>query len=126
MHEFDSDLADALAKADESLLREILREAERFLQSQLQAALASDHRALTFAGILAAAIALIVGACATLASVGQIKWLALTVAPMVSCFLAALHYAAKAAEPCRFEYVGNDPAEWVVDIEAPNTKGCGG
>lgn len=36
---------------------------------------------------------------------------------MVASFVVALVCAARAAEPCRFDYIGNDPSEWVIDLE---------
>src|SRR5262249_54988969 len=53
------ELAETLAKADLEFLREIIREGEAFLAAQLQAGLASDLRAMTFAAVIAAVLAFI-------------------------------------------------------------------
>ena len=60
------ELAARLAKADATILNEIIREAESFLAAQLQAGLASDMRAMTLAAVLAAVIAGLVAGVSTL------------------------------------------------------------
>lgn len=113
-----SDLADALSKADGSILKEIVREAESFLDSQLRAGLAADQRAMTFAGILGAVLSFSVAGTVTLLVNRFDLWPAgIPIGILVASLCVALFNAIYAARPIPFQYCGNDPKSFVVDIE---------
>lgn len=106
-----------LSKADDSLLKEILREAESRLEVQLTTALASDMRAMTFLGFIAASI--VVCAAGTLSLMtsstpdmvlGAIGWFA------TMGLIGSSYYAFQATRPIDFGVVGNDPSSWIGDV----------
>jgi hypothetical protein len=112
-------IEEALSAADEPTLREIVREAESFLADQLKAGLAADSRAMTFAGILAAITSFLIGGSASVIAAKLPVWpYIIPVALIIPSLLVALSQAIRAAQPTKFGYSGNDPKEWIVDIEA--------
>lgn len=111
-------LAQNLRKARPEVLDEIVGEAELFISEQLKAGLAADQRAVNTAVILAALLAAIVGGTATLVSVHKVlPWHLGAVGVLVICLLFALVYALRAARPTSFSYCGNNPANWIPDID---------
>jgi hypothetical protein len=114
-------LADELAKADEKTLREILRQAESYLSAQLTAGIAADQRAIAFSGVVAAAAAIIAGGGIALLQSDHsilLAWLGLSVS---GGLLTAMFFAMRTAMPAGFWYVGNNPSEWVQDIQGGKT-----
>ena len=113
------DLADQLKGAREDTLSEIVREAESRLNAQLTAAIAADQRALSFAGLLAVAAVLTASAGGSLligeAENALLGWVAISV---TGAFVIAMLCAILSARPASFQFLGNDPAEWVGDISA--------
>ena len=116
-------IAKALSDADESTLREIIREAESYLAAQLQAALAADLRAMTLAAVLAAVLAFLAGATATIVAAEKLSLGAHVFSVLALCFglLNSLFAAVHAARPSAFGYAGNDPEYWIVDVEEKRT-----
>ena len=99
--------------ADSEMLGQIIRQAEARLEAQLTAALGADQRAMTFAGLLMAAVGAMLGFSFSRATDPL-------VAPIIAVsvgliFAAAL--AAWSAQPTKWEYVGNVPSAWLSDIE---------
>lgn len=95
--------------APEEKLDLIISQAEDRLQAQLQIGVASDQRAMTFAGIVAALAAALV-------AVGAEKGVSLPVAVMLVLLLFSVGAALFAAQPVAWEIPGNTPASWVDDI----------
>jgi hypothetical protein len=115
------EIAEALAKArDLEMLVEVVRLGESFLSAQMQSAVASDTRAMTFATVLAAIVAGAVGALATLIA-SNIKLGLHVISLVMFCLfmIFALRAAVHAARPTRFSFPGNNPANWTEDV-GPN------
>lgn len=112
-------LRDTLAQADEGTIREIIREAESFLASQLEAGLAADLRALTLAAVLSAIIAGLTGGTATVIAAGISIWPhILAIAAFLIASIFAFVAAIWAARPMLFDYAGNNPKFWAADVES--------
>jgi hypothetical protein len=102
---------------DIGTVKEIVRLGESFLNAQLQAALASDLRAMTLAAVLAAVIAGTIGGAATVLAANIV--LGLHIIPLIVFIVAmvvALRMAIHAAHPTRFDYAGNNPKFWADDV----------
>lgn len=97
--------------ATEEMLAEIIREAESLLDEQLSAAIAADQRALTFAGLLVAAIGALIGAIASLG--GKASWPMTAIATSLA---VAATFALWSARPTSWRWRGNDPHRWLPDI----------
>ena len=99
------------------MLREIIREAEIFLDSQLRAGLASDQRAITFASIVAAATAVLLGAVVTIAATNAAALnIAIALVPVILCFMISLACAFLVSRPTKFYYGGSSPRHWLEDV----------
>lgn len=110
-------LAVILKGAKPEVLDEIVRQAESFLAEQLKAGLAADQRAINTAVIIAAVLSAIVGGTATLVSVGiPLVWHLFGIVPLIACLVFALIFAVRAARPTPFSFCGNNPLNWVPDI----------
>jgi len=111
-------ISEALSKADDQTIREIVRQGEMFLAAQLQSGLASDLRAMTMAAILAAILSFLVGGTASLlASKIDLGLHILTIIELIVLIAAALWCAILAARPTKFDYAGSNPRFWVLDVE---------
>lgn len=104
---------------DEQMLVEIRDAAERRLEAQLTAALASDQRALNFAGFAATPAAALTGLAASIL-IGRgpeqfLGWLALAAAVALA---AAMALAVFAARPSKWFFPGGKPESWLADIAA--------
>jgi hypothetical protein len=99
--------------ATDKMLAEIVREAEARLQAQLTAAIAADQRAMTFAGLMVAAAAAMIGA-----ALGVSREADVTLPTIVTgLFLfAAAVLAVVAARPVAWDFTGNTPSAWVKSI----------
>jgi hypothetical protein len=112
------ELAEALSAADEPMIREIIREAESFLEAQLKVGLASDQRAMTFAGILAAITSVLVGGTASMVAAKIAIWPhILAVVGLGMGLFPGLIFALMAARATEFYYSGNNPRLWKTDVE---------
>jgi hypothetical protein len=112
-------LAAELSAAPLDVIREIVREAESFLDAQLKAALEADKRAMTLAGILGAIISVLTGGSASMIAAEVNVWPHIwAVFVLIGFFIVALFAAINAARPTPFGFVGNDPSTWVSDIKA--------
>jgi hypothetical protein len=118
--EYDHDeYADIFKTAKPEILDEINREAELFLQAQLAAALAADQRALVYASIVGAVLAILIGGLATVASSDmQLSKFLFCIVPMAICFIMSLVYALSACRPIGFASAGNNPRQWIEDIQS--------
>src|SRR5690606_28598473 len=118
----NKDIGSTLAKADEAMVDEILREAEARLSAQLEVAIAADQRAMTFLGFLLTLIVFLLGA-ALAAFTAQVPSFSIAVSAIISAagFLVAAYFAYEASKPIEFEFVGNDPSGWVSDVEDGTT-----
>jgi hypothetical protein len=115
-------LADALAKADCSMIKEILREAESFLGAQLQAGLAADARAMTLAGFMAAIISILITGTGLLVAANiKIGPHVIATAVLIIFLIGALFSTVQAARPTEWNYTGNNPRFWISDIEKGRT-----
>lgn len=107
------------AKASPEMLQEVIREAELYLTYQVQLALASDQRALTFSSVVGAVLAGVIGSIAVLHSTGTDPALILPWAiPLIICGGVSLLFAITASRPVDFATPGNNPRVWAEDIEA--------
>jgi hypothetical protein len=106
------------AAAPDVVLNEIIRQAEARLQAQLTAAIAADQRAMTFAGLLLAAAAAMIGT-----GLGASPDAKLTVPVFVTglgLFVSAT-LAIVAARPVDWDFVGNTPSAWIGSIADKQT-----
>lgn len=102
----------SLESATSEYIDEIIRQAELRLEAQLSAALAADQRAMTFAGLLFAGIAVLMGG-------GGISISSTYFQPaLIFCigFALAAGCASWSARPAKWHYVGNFPASWNDDL----------
>jgi hypothetical protein len=111
-----SNRLDTLATLPQDVLGEVVREGELKLQSQLQASLAADSRALSLAGFSLTGSTALLGAAAALSHDNApdfpIIYIAtgFGVALLVSGGLAVL-----SARPVKFYFPGNEPKNWVPE-----------
>lgn len=106
--------------ADPELIEEVISQAQVRLQAQLTLGLAADQRAMTFAGMLFAAVAIIVTlATATSSGLGQTPELL----PMAIGFILAACLACWSARPVKWHSPGNFPSSWTEDVAAGRTHG---
>lgn len=101
-------------KADESLVRELVQEGEKYLQGQLTVATSADQRASVLGGIFAASGTVIIGALMAAELPASV-----TVAGILSAalFLLASGLCLFTALPAQFALAGNEPESWYEDIE---------
>jgi hypothetical protein len=104
------------ADAPDDMLAEIIREAEARLAAQLTVAIVADQRAMTFAGLMLAAAAALTG---TALGAGSAAALAVPVVLAGLGLFVAAALAVIAARPVDWDYVGNEPSAWIVDISPP-------
>lgn len=118
----DAPLSERLKSAEASTLSEILREAEVHLAAQLTSAIAADQRAYTFAGTVTAASVLLIGAAYALVTAPKpnIMLAYLTVGVAVCLFISAW-LAVMSARSVEFAFAGNQPCQWIEDIESGKT-----
>ena len=106
-----------LAKGDIELLKEIGRQAEVYLDAQLQAGIAADQRAMSFVSLLAAATVVVAGAgVALLIQEKPNPKLGWTCLSTTVGFTLAMLLAILSARPCGFWYGGSRPADWQRDL----------
>lgn len=108
-----------LETAPDKTLVEIVRQAEKFLESQLQAGVAADQRAVTLASVVAAlASALIAGfAFALVETSTKLLAFGTVLLPMIFFLIVAVGLAAYTCRPVDWCYPGNSPRFWRADIE---------
>lgn len=106
-------------KADPELVREVVREAELFIQRQVTLATSADQRAAMLGGIFtAAATALIVGVIAVVTNgiaAPGIVWGGVVAALL---FVIAAGLCISTVLPVEFGLPGNEPQNWYEDIES--------
>lgn len=108
-----------LAKLDEPVLAEVVREGELLLASQFQSSFAADQRALALAGIALTVATGLIGLLLAeklptgSASDPALRAIALVVAlALIGGAMAAIH----AALPARFFFPGNEPRNWLPGL----------
>ena len=101
--------------ADPPLLEEIISQAEKRLQAQLELGKAADQRAMTFAGMLLAGVAILTGLTfgEEALTAQQPAFVLLTVGLIVSAGLALW-----SARPVDWDIPGNVPESYLEDIQA--------
>ncbi|WP_156348860.1 hypothetical protein [Sphingomonas sp. Leaf230] len=97
--------------ASPEMLAEIVREAESLLDEQRTVAVAADQRAVTFAGLLVAAIGAMLGAVASLGGHAPVAIVAVATILSVAAGLALW-----SARPTGWKFRGNAPSQWTRDI----------
>jgi hypothetical protein len=112
----DRPLAERLQIAEPAMLQEILREAEAYLAAQMAAGTAADQRAYTFAGMMLAISAALVGASYSLAQANP--WVSILAIVLASILTVSVGFAFHSARAVDFEFAGNQPSHWVDDVEA--------
>jgi hypothetical protein len=99
--------------ADPKLLEEIISQAEKRLQAQLELGKGADQRAMTFAGVLLAGVALLVGLVFGDHPITSHQ-------PELVCvafgFIVSAAMALWSARPMDWEIIGNTPASYDEDI----------
>lgn len=112
-------LAEVLAKAEPETIREIIREAESFLEAQLKVGLASDSRAMTLGAFLSGIVsALVAGTSLMVAAEFPVWPHIIAVSVLVVSLCCALFSTVHAARPTDWNYTGNNPRFWASDVEA--------
>jgi hypothetical protein len=110
----------------ESMVRQIVQQAETYLQSQFQAGLASDQRAMTIASVLVTvATAAAASALAYWDKTGSLPILAAGLAG-ATVMLVGAGLGAWAARPVDFYYPGNQPSSWYHCRRGDLVKALGG
>lgn len=116
MHEVEPSSLETLKLAEIETIKEIIRQAEAYLDSQLSAGIAADSRATAFSSILAAALAVMAAGAGSLLIAGpKYQTLVFPYIPLFIYFLAALWSAVQACKPSSFDYKGNNPDQWIED-----------
>ncbi|MGD9738536.1 MAG: hypothetical protein AB7O56_06070 [Bauldia sp.] len=105
-----------LKNGDEDQLREVIRLGEKFLDSQLQAGIAGDQRATTFASIISVLAAALIGF--YVAEDSRTMELGWAILPAAAILLMSAVLASLAARPTGWWYSGNDPSFWAADLVA--------
>jgi len=100
------------SRVSEEMARLIMQQGETFLQAQLQAGLASDHRAMTSASILVALSSAAVAA--SIAYWTETNEISIMAAGLVAAALFGVgaFLCGWAARPVDFYYPGNQPHNW--------------
>lgn len=106
------------ATADAKLIEEVISQSEKRMQAQLDLAKAADQRALTFAGLLFAGVAVLIALISAERTDNAIKPGLIGVA---FGFVVAAALAAWSARPVPWHAVGNEPASYEEDISAGKT-----
>lgn len=118
----DLPLSERLKNADDPTLSEVLREAEVHLSAQLVSAIAADQRAYTFAGTVIAASVLLIGAAYALTAAPEPNpWLACLTVLVAACLFVSAWLAVMSARSVEFAFAGNQPSQWIEDIESGKT-----
>jgi hypothetical protein len=113
------EIAATLQGADEPTLKEIMREAESFLEAQLKAALAADQRAMSVVTMSSAITAILIAGTVSFISAKVTIWPhVLAIFPIFIGLFTAMFSGLSAAKPVTFCYTGNNPKFWVPDIAA--------
>jgi hypothetical protein len=111
----DSDLAADLARLEEPVLAEVVREGEQMVDAQFIAMSAADQRALTLAGVAVTLAGAAVGLLVTRNLPDRLvpNWMLLSVLTVASLMLVgAAILAVVAAMPRRAQFPGNEPENW--------------
>jgi hypothetical protein len=111
-----TELRDELFKAREDTLKEIVRQGESFLATQVQLAVAADTRAMTFAGIMATAASLVGGGTFGLLVANKVDHYAVAGAGLTVGFLLSMAFAHMAAMPVDIGIAGRGPEKWAKSI----------
>lgn len=109
---------DPFASASDDQLRQMLAQAESYLNAQLHIGTAADQRALVFAGFIAALVVAVGGGASAVLVGGKHLFLGYLGFITAAGLLISLAHAVHTARPVRFEYPGNSPSEWVQDVAA--------
>ncbi len=108
---------------DLSLLRDLVDRADKRVEAQLMTAIAADQRAMTFAGFLAAAAAILGGAAASVLTGNGVPHHYGTVALWAAFVtLIGMALAVIAARPRIFFSPGAMPRNWVKSIKAGDSE----
>jgi hypothetical protein len=105
----------ALKDLSADVLGEVVREAEIRVDAQLQAAIASDQRALAWSGFLITITLASMGAATALFQAGQMPSLALVVFAFAVLAAGCALVAMDAVRPSKFCFPGNLPSNWLPD-----------
>lgn len=113
---------DTFSELPSQLQIEAIREGEARLQSQLEVATAADSRALTWGGLLVAAVTGSLGAGLALLGKSHPDYLLSAIAlALATAFLVASQKVLATVDPQKFHLPGNTPAHW-----PPSEWGCNG
>jgi hypothetical protein len=96
------------------LVEEVISQAKDLLQAQLTVAIAADQRAMTFAGLLLAGIAVLIGTADRTSGISQVPELVV----LTIGFAIAAALACWSARPVPWHLGGDYPSSWKGDVEA--------
>jgi len=108
--------------ADPELVKEIIREAEAYLQAQQALALSADQRSSVMASLFTAtAVAIVAGLMTLLSSERAESHIAIYYGGFFTLVLlvAAASLCIWSARPVGFGIVGNEPQSWYDDVRNP-------
>lgn len=98
------------------MAREALRQAELFLQSQLDAAIAADQRATQFAGFCITVTIAAIGGALALTLTENTPWPLVCAGLAIGAIMAlATFFCVYAARPSAFFFPGNQPESWIEE-----------
>jgi hypothetical protein len=116
------------ASVSPEMARQILDQAETFMQAQLQAGIAADQRAITAASIFAAVSSALIGGSLAYWSAGDAPETSMVAAGLVSGITMSLaaYGCFFSASPSAFYYPGNQPENWWEVVGDDLTVAIGG
>lgn len=112
----DPSIEASLKSANDEQLRQMLAQAEAYLNAQLQIGIAADQRALVFAGFIAATVVAVAGGACAILLKGGLPFLGYLGFATAAGMMISLALAVHAARPVSFEYPGNSPSAWIEDV----------
>lgn len=122
MSDSDRDqIAQVLQVADEKTLVEINRQGDLHLGEQLKLRLASDNRAMTFAGLCTTSSSLLIAAAAALANHNFSPLVMIGIGILLGCLVLAMALSIAAAWPTQFGVAGNNPKQYFDGIKQQKT-----
>ena len=106
---------ETLADLDETILKEVVREAERRIDAQLATANAADQRASGWVALLVTVASAVIGGSAALITSGKHYVLAIIGVLVAGGFARAILLAIDVLRPKEWHFPGNLPENWIPE-----------